>query len=82
MQKKNIDGVTTTSATITLPAVAKIANELGLVGINQSVVDTLLNKFKIKNKLYEEGLNNAGSLQISQLHLYLRKLDLLLSIHQ
>lgn len=59
-KERKIDGVTTTSATITLPAVARIAKELGLVGIEQSVVDVLIDKFKIKNILCNGGLNNAG----------------------
>lgn len=59
-KEKKIDGVTTTSSTITLPAVSRIAKELGLVGINPSVVDVLRDKFKIKTKLYNSGLNIAG----------------------
>ena len=59
-KNKKIDGVTTTSATITLPAVSAIAEELGLIGINKQVVDVLRDKYKIKEILYNSGLNTYG----------------------
>ncbi|MDU2196910.1 MAG: ATP-grasp domain-containing protein [Peptostreptococcaceae bacterium] len=59
-KSKKIDGVTTTSATITLPAVSAIAKELGLIGINSEVVDVLRDKYKIKKKLFDYGCNIYG----------------------
>jgi len=56
----HIDAVTTTSATITLPAVGYIAKQMNLVGISADVTDTLWNKFKIKNKMFACGLNTYG----------------------
>ncbi|WP_449355156.1 ATP-grasp domain-containing protein [Virgibacillus natechei] len=57
---KEINGVITTSATITLPAVAKIAKEMNLIGIDPSVVNVLKSKYEIKKTLFMGGLNNPG----------------------
>jgi len=59
-KENKIDGVTTTSAIVTLPTVATIAREMGLVGINPEVVEVLQNKYRIKKRLFEAGLHNAG----------------------
>lgn len=59
-KERGIDGVTTTSATITLSTVARIAQEMGLVGIDPNVVEILKSKYEIKKKLYNSRLNNAG----------------------
>ena len=70
-KNKKIDGVTTTSATITLPAVAAIGEELGLIAISSEVVDVLRDKYKIKKKLFDGGSNIYGYFsEISTKELY------------
>jgi len=55
-----IDAITTTSATITLPAVGYIAKHMNLVGISADITDILWNKYKMKNKMVTCGLNTYG----------------------
>lgn len=77
-KNKKIDGVTTTSATITLPAVAAIAHELKLPGINPEAVDTLTNKFSIKQTLKDSGLNIFGHFaDVSSTNLLNTQIDLI-----
>lgn len=55
-----IDGVLTWGATLTLPTVAFISENMGLPGISKETAELSMSKFLIKRKLAECGLNTGG----------------------
>lgn len=55
--KEQIDGVTTLSSTATLPAVSYIAEKMQLTGISHRIAENLKSKYKMKEILYQKGLN-------------------------
>ena len=59
-KEKKIDGVTTLSATATLPTVNYIAEKMNLVGNPFEVSEKLKSKYEIKKILKENGLNILG----------------------
>ena len=59
-QELGINGVLTWGATLTLPTVAFISEKMGLPGINKETAELSMNKFLIKKKLAESGLNTGG----------------------
>lgn len=59
-KEKKIDGVSTISATATLPTVAYIGKELNLKSISYEISEMLKSKYKMKKKMIEYGLNSKG----------------------
>ena len=59
-KEKRIDGVTTLSATVTLPAVNYIAEKMNLVGNSFENSEKLKSKYEIKKILFNNGLNIKG----------------------
>lgn len=55
-----IDGVLTWGATLTLPTVAYISENMGLPGISEETAELSMSKFLIKKKLVVCGLNTGG----------------------
>lgn len=55
-----VDGVLTWGATLTLPTVAFISENMGLLGISKETAELSMSKFLIKKKLAECGLNTGG----------------------
>lgn len=56
----NIDGVLTWGATLTLPTVSYIASRLSLPCMPMEVSELSMNKYSIRKRLTEKGLNSEG----------------------
>lgn len=56
----NIDGVLTWGATLTLPTVSYIASQLSLPCMPMEVSELSMNKYSIRKRLTENGLNSEG----------------------
>ena len=56
----NISAVMTYGATISLPTVSYIASKLGLVSLPEETAEISKNKYRLKVRLYENGLNIKG----------------------
>ena len=61
-QALNIDGVATYGATITLPTVSYIGENLGLPALPMNTARIACNKYRIKKALVDGGCNSKGKL--------------------
>ena len=59
-----IDGVLTWGATLTLPTVSYIAEKMGLPGLPMETSLLSMNKWAIREKLSNSGLNSAGESKV------------------